>query len=246
MPCSTSLTKADLHLHTTYSDGHATPAQVVHHIIQHTDIRVIAITDHDEITGAYEAHKYAEGSDLHVIIGEEISTREGHLLAYFIHERIRPGMSAHDTIRAIHEQGGLAVAAHPYDWMVRSLGHHGLLTHAAQPHRFWQFDAIETLNASLRPRYANVRATHAAHTLKLPMIGGSDSHLLDTIGYGYTLFDGETPAQLRDAITLGHTHVNGTCWRMHDLMSAGSRLVQRTVTTMALRVWPHQGRTHHI
>ncbi|MBM4412064.1 MAG: PHP domain-containing protein, partial [Chloroflexi bacterium] len=64
MPCA-SLTKADLHLHTTYSDGYATPAQVVHHVIQHTDIRVIAITDHDEITGAYEAHKYAEGTDLH-------------------------------------------------------------------------------------------------------------------------------------------------------------------------------------
>lgn len=233
------LTKADLHVHTTYSDGHSTPAHVVQHTLHHTDIRVIAITDHDEINGAYEAQKYAEGSGLHVILGEEISTREGHLLAYFIHERIRPGMSARDTITAIHEQGGLAVAAHPYDWMVRSLGHYGLLTHAADGHRFWAFDAIETLNASLRPRYANIRAAQAARALNLPIIGGSDSHLPNTIGYGYTLFAGHSPAHLRYAITHAQTTVDGTFWSMGDMMTAGGRLVQRTLANMALRLITH-------
>lgn len=232
-------TKADLHLHTTYSDGHSTPAQLVQYVLNHTTIRIIAVTDHDQIDGAYEAQKHAEGTGLHIIIGEEISTREGHLLAYFIHERIRPGMSAHDTITAVHEQGGLAVAAHPYDWMVRSLGHFGLLTHAAEDHRFWNFDAIEALNASLRPRYANIRATQAARTLNLPIIGGSDSHLLDTIGYGYTEFQGNSPTQLRQAITSYQTSVGGTSWSMGDMMAAGSRLIQRTVTNVALRVLPH-------
>ncbi|MFZ9858498.1 MAG: CehA/McbA family metallohydrolase [Roseiflexaceae bacterium] len=233
------LSKADLHLHTTYSDGHSTPAQLVQYVLQHTTLRMIAITDHDQIDGAYEAQKYAEGTGLHVIIGEEISTREGHLLAYFIQDRIRPGMSAHDTITAIHEQGGLAVAAHPYDWMVRSLGHFGLLKHAVEHHRFWNFDAIEALNASLRPRYANVRAAQAARTLNLPVIGGSDSHLLDTIGYGYTLFYGNSPAQLRQAIQSQQTSVDGTFWSMGDMAAAGTRLVQRTVTNMALRILPH-------
>lgn len=233
------LTKADLHLHTTYSDGHSTPAQLIHHVLNRTTLRIIAITDHDQIDGAYEAQKHAEGTDVHVIIGEEVSTREGHLLAYFIHERIRPGMSARDTITAIHEQGGLAVAAHPYDWMVRSLGHFGLLTHAAEGHRFWHFDAIEALNASLRPRYANIRAAHAARALNLPMIGGSDSHLLDTIGYGYTVFPGHSPAHLRQAIATHQTTVDGTFWSMGDMLAAGSRLVQRTVTSMAMRMLPH-------
>lgn len=233
------LTKADLHVHTTYSDGHSTPAHVVQYTLQHTDVRVIAITDHDQIAGAYEAQKHAEGSGLQVILGEEISTREGHLLAYFIHERIRPGMSARDTITAIHEQGGLAVAAHPYDWMVRSLGHHGLLTNAAADQRIWEFDAIETLNASLRPRYANVRAAHAARTLNLPVVGGSDSHLTNTIGYGYTLFAGHTPAQLRHAITQAHTTVDGTFWSMGDMVVAGGRLVHRTLSNMALRRIAH-------
>ena len=235
MTC-TPLAKADLHIHTTHSDGHNTPSQVINYVIQHTDIRVIAITDHDQIDGAYEAQKYAEGSGLQVIIGEEISTREGHLLAYFIHERIRPGMSARDTIAAIHEQGGLAVAAHPYDWMVRSLGHYGLRTHAAPEHRFWDFDAIETLNASLRPRHANIRAANDAQTLKLPAVGGSDSHLIDTIGYGYTVFHGHTLEHLRHAMTTGKTRVDGTFWSIGDMMAAGSRLVQRTVANVALRL----------
>lgn len=234
-----ALTKADLHLHTTYSDGHSTPAQLIQHVLNHTTIDIIAVTDHDQIDGAYEAQKHAEGTRLQVIIGEEISTREGHLLAYFIHERIRPGMSARDTITAVHEQGGLAVAAHPYDWMVRSLGHFGLLTHAAEGHRFWNFDAIEALNASLRPRYANVRAAQAARALNLPIIGGSDSHLLDTIGYGYTEFHGNSPAHLRQAITTHQTTVDGTFWSMGDMLAAGSRLVQRTVTSMAMRILPH-------
>lgn len=235
---SLPISKADLHVHTTYSDGHNTPAQVIHHTIHHTDIRVIAITDHDQITGAYEAQKHAEGTALHVIIGEEVSTREGHVLAYFIHERIRPGMSARDTITAIHEQGGLAVAAHPYDWMVRSLGHYNLLTHAAEGHRFWAFDAVETLNASLRPRHANVRAAHAARTLNLPVVGGSDSHLVSTIGYGFTHFAGHTPSHVRYAITNAHTTVDGTFWRMSDMVAAGSRLVRRTVVNTALRFIP--------
>jgi predicted metal-dependent phosphoesterase TrpH len=117
-----TISKADLHLHTNYSDGYSTPAQLVDYVCDHTDLRVIAVTDHDAIDGAYEAQQYAQERNLDVIIGEEISTREGHMLAYFIERHIRTGMSARDTIAAIHDQGGLAVAAHPYDWMVPHLG----------------------------------------------------------------------------------------------------------------------------
>lgn len=84
------LSTADLHLHTIYSDGHCTPAELVNHVLTKTDLRVIAVTDHDAIAGAYEAQRCATGSSLEVIIGEEISTSEGHLLAYFIHELIPP------------------------------------------------------------------------------------------------------------------------------------------------------------
>jgi predicted metal-dependent phosphoesterase TrpH len=229
------LSTADLHLHTIHSDGHCTPAELVNHVLTKTDLRVIAVTDHDAIAGAYEAQRCATGSSLEVIIGEEISTREGHLLAYFIHELIPPGMSARDTIAAIHEQGGLAVAAHPYDWMVRSLGHYGMMRHAGGAEPYWAFDAIETMNASLRPRSANVRAAIDARTLGIPAVGGSDSHLLDTVAYGYTMFAGTSALQLRHAIITGQTQVAGRHWSMADLAIAGTRLIQKTVATFTMR-----------
>lgn len=222
------LSTADLHLHTIHSDGHCTPAELVNHVLTKTDLRVIAVTDHDAIAGAYEAQRCAEGSRLDVIIGEEISTREGHLLAYFIHELIPPGMSARDTIAAIHEQGGLAVAAHPYDWMVRSLGRHHLLQNAQGQPPLWQFDAIETMNSSLFPQQANLQAAITAHILGLPITGGSDSHLLETVGYGVTLFNGHTAAQLRDAIVQRQTTVMGRRWSYGELATAAGRLIAHT------------------
>ena len=230
--------KADLHVHTTYSDGSATPMQLVDHVIASTDVTVIAVTDHDEIAGAYIAREYAQGRGLDVIIGEEISSREGHILAYFIHERIAPGMTASDTIRAIHEQGGIAVAAHPYDWMVRSLGRYGLLERAVGIQPEWAFDAIETLNSSLFPRYANMTAHRVAQQLGLPMIGGSDSHQLRTVGYGYTQYEGQNADDLRTALRYGRTVPAGANWSYTDLAVATGRLIQRVSmagVAMALR-----------
>jgi predicted metal-dependent phosphoesterase TrpH len=85
----------------------------------------------------------------------------------------------------------LAVAAHPYDRMARSLGRHHLLQNAQGHPPLWQFDAIETMNSSLFPQQANRQATNAASVLRLPITGGSDSHLLETVGYGVTLFTGQ-------------------------------------------------------
>ena len=106
--------RADLHLHTTASDGWPAPHQLVDYA-RATRLDVIAVTDHDTIEGALRAADYAAGfSKLHVVIGEEVSSRDGHIVALYIERRIRPGMSAAATVHAIHEQGGLAVAVHPF------------------------------------------------------------------------------------------------------------------------------------
>lgn len=227
---------ADLHVHTTISDGHASPEDVIAYTLAQTSVTMIAITDHDQIHGAKRAADAAAGTRLQVIIGEEVSSRDGHILAYFIEERIAPGMSTRDTIRAIHEQGGLAVCAHPYDWMVRSCGRAGLLRRAAGHDPEWQFDAIETLNASLRPRAANTQAAAAATLLGLPVVGGSDSHCVTTIGYGYTTFVGSTPADLRVALVQHRTTVAGKHWSWGDMAEAGAKLLTRTINPWAVRV----------
>ena len=220
---------ADLHMHTTVSDGHASPEALVEYVVTQTTLDVIAITDHDQIHGALRAVVAAQGTRVQVIVGEEISSRDGHILAYFIHERIPPGMSTAATIAAIHAQGGLAVAAHPYDWMVRSCGRNGLLHRAAGTDPEWPFDAIETLNASLRPRAANTQAAAAALMLGLPAVGGSDSHCLATIGYGTTTFPGTNATDLQSALMHARTVVAGRHWSWGDMAEAGMKLVAMTV-----------------
>src|SRR5215218_11522871 len=111
---NTRWSKADIHVHSTHSDGHAAVEEVLEHAVRRTDLQVIAITDHNTIEGALEARSLAEEYGIEVVVGEEVSTADGELLALFIERRLAPGRPAAETIAAVHEQGGLCVAAHPY------------------------------------------------------------------------------------------------------------------------------------
>src|ERR1700687_1413566 len=107
--------RADLHMHTTVSDGWPTPQDLVDHAARRAKLDVIAVTDHDTIEGALRARDHAaKRARFHVIVGEEVSSRDGHIVALFLERRVRPGMSAAATVDAIHDQGGLAVAVHPF------------------------------------------------------------------------------------------------------------------------------------
>src|SRR5579864_9474354 len=110
----TTRATADLHMHTRYSDGRPTVRALLDHIARRTRLQVIAITDHDTIEGALEARALQARYPFEVVVGEEISSREGHILALFLRQHVAPGMSAAETIAAIHEHGGLAIAAHPF------------------------------------------------------------------------------------------------------------------------------------
>src|SRR3981081_4407106 len=103
------LSYADLHLHTSYSDGWPTPRAVVDYVRRRTALDVIAITDNATIEGAWWAADYAAGLEdaPRVIVGEEVSSRDGHILGLFLQERVRPGLTAEATVDAIPEQGGL-------------------------------------------------------------------------------------------------------------------------------------------
>jgi predicted metal-dependent phosphoesterase TrpH len=107
--------RADLHVHSLYSDGGQAPEAIVRAAAGRLD--VVAITDHDDVAGALRARDFARehpepGVD--EVVGEEISTLNGHLLGLYLSERVPPGLSAYDTIQLVHAQGGLAVAAHPF------------------------------------------------------------------------------------------------------------------------------------
>src|SRR3974377_1748695 len=97
---ATKISRADLHIHSTYSDGIPTIEQILKHTELHTDLNVIAITDHNVIDGSLRARDlWAKVSyRFDFIVGEEISTNEGHLLALFIEKLIPSRLSIERSI----------------------------------------------------------------------------------------------------------------------------------------------------
>jgi predicted metal-dependent phosphoesterase TrpH len=217
------ISKADLHLHTTASDGAATAPEMLAHVAQSPDMRLIAITDHDSIAGARQAAQLAPQFGVEVIVGEEVSTAQGHLLALFIDTVIPAGRPAAETIAAIHAQGGLAIAPHPFDRSVPSLGRAGL----DQPG--WDFDAIEGFNAGVVwwQRGSNRTAQRAATRMGLPLVGGSDAHALAATGLGYTLFPGTSATDLYRAIQAGQTGWGGQYWTLGQYAEITYRLIRQ-------------------
>ena len=124
------LSRADLHLHSTYSDGIPTIEQILKHTEFHTDLEVIAITDHNVIDGSLRARDlWARGSyRFDFIVGEEVSTNEGHLLALFIEKHIPSHLSMEQSIDLIHNQNGNyrspSQSALPYKLPARGIRSH--------------------------------------------------------------------------------------------------------------------------
>src|SRR5262249_49372951 len=183
--------RADLHVHTNYSDGIMTPEDVLNCYALHSDCKVIAITDHDTLDGSLHARRHAEEhrdlyGHMEVIVGEEVSSRDGHVLGLFLREWIPPGMDAKSTVERIHDQGGLAVAAHPYTSWMRWAG----LVGVGDLIRTLPFDAVETRNSNFTEVFANRRAERNAGDRA--RTGSSDSHFLGAIGRAYTEFPGHS------------------------------------------------------
>jgi len=186
--------RADLHLHTTCSDGKPTPEELAQRLAR-TRLAVAAVTDHDTIEGALRVEEALAGTGPEIVIGSEVSTRDGHVLALFVIRDIVPAMSAEATIDAIHEQGGLAVAAHPYS-LAEGVGDLA----ARLP-----FDGVEILNGSPLMEMSNARAAARLARTPAAMIGGSDAHVVWAAGQVYTLFPGAGAADLRAALLAGET-----------------------------------------
>jgi predicted metal-dependent phosphoesterase TrpH len=211
--------KADIHIHTNYSDGLAGVAATLEHVARKTDLRVIAITDHDTIAGALQARQIARDFGVEVIVGEEVSTAEGHLLALFIDHWLPPGRPAAETIAAVHAQGGLCIAAHAFDPLIDSLGSSGLAARCTGVRAGeWPLDGVEAFNAGSWLAASNRRADAFGASLGLARCGGSDSHSLATVGRGYTLFPGSSADDFYRAIVRGQTAPGGTRWRFQDYL----------------------------
>lgn len=198
--------KADLHIHTRSSDGLATVEEVLDWVEHRTDLDVIAITDHEDVDAALRARELAirRGYRFEVVVGAEVTTLQGHLLALFVEERPPIFRSVERTLAWIHERGGVAIVPHPLSWLTRSLGQRVIDRVCERAEPGIVFDAIELGNPSPagRPRQAEA-ARRNAERWKLPATGSSDAHHLLHIGRGWTTFPGKTAEELRRAILAG-------------------------------------------
>jgi hypothetical protein len=221
--------RADVHMHSTYSDGCATIEQILSFVQNKTKLDVIAITDHDVIEGAQRARDlWAQGSyRFDFIVGEEVTTREGHLLGLFIEKRVPPGLSMERSIDLIHEQGGLAIVAHPLHRFFRHSCQRTVMDRIHASKDTW-LDGAETWNASFCGIYANYVAMRINREVySLSELGNSDAHTLGSVGSGFTWFAGKTAQELRKSVTNGLTAPGGKFWSMQDYVHWGRYVVSK-------------------
>ena len=204
--------RADLHVHTLASDGVSGVEEILAYVLEHTQLDVIGIADHERVDAAHAARAIARARDLpvEVVIGEEVSTRGGHLLALFIEEAVPPLRSLRESIGLVHEQGGLAIPAHPLfpyplcaqAWTLRAL--------LASPDPRVRPDGVEAFNPTTFGRPVHRRVVAFAEELGLAVVGNSDAHEAAAVGTGWTTFPGHTAEDVRNAILEHRTGWHGS------------------------------------
>jgi hypothetical protein len=194
--------KADLHIHTALGDGMAEIPELLAYVEEETDLSLIAITEHDDLRAALTAREaWARGSyRFDVIVGEEVTTIEGHLLALFLEEPVPSLQPLAPTLEAVHRQGGLCIIAHPMSWLTRSIGQRTIERIQREGRDGISFDGIESSGSpAARVSFKKARRLNRER-YHLAEVGGSDAHFLQAVGASYTTFDGSTPQELRQAI----------------------------------------------
>ncbi len=197
-----ALIDVDLHMHTDHSHDCATPVEVLLATARDQGLGAIAVTDHNEISGALDARAKAAEFGPHppkVIVGEEIKTAsQGEVIGLFLEEKIPRGLTLRETIAEIRAQGGVVYVPHPFDRMHSVPDYEHLLTHLDE------IDAIEVFNPRVAIGAFNDEAARFAAKYRITAGAGSDSHVAQGLGsVRIRMRDFEGPAEflqsLRDA-----------------------------------------------
>jgi predicted metal-dependent phosphoesterase TrpH len=179
------LIDVDLHMHTDHSGDCATPVEVLLATAREQGLGAIAVTDHNEISGALEARRQAAVLDparpsappVKVIVAEEVKTAEqGEVIGLFIEEKIPRGLTLEETVAEIKRQGGLVYVPHPFDRMHSVPDYEHLLTILDD------VDAIEVFNPRVAIGAFNEEAARFAAKYRIVAGAGSDSHVAQGLG----------------------------------------------------------------
>ncbi|MCW2926662.1 MAG: glycosyltransferase [Thermoleophilia bacterium] len=166
----------DLHMHTSHSWDCATDPEALLYVAKQVGLTAVAVTDHNEISGALACAELAEEYGIQVIVGEEVKTSQGEVIGLFLTERIEPGLSWHETIERIRAQDGLVYVPHPFD-RLHTIPDVHLLRDTLD-----EIDAFETYNARLPFDQYNRDAERFARKYNLVEGAGSDSHVVQGLG----------------------------------------------------------------
>jgi predicted metal-dependent phosphoesterase TrpH len=191
------LIEVDLHMHTDHSGDCATPVEVLLQTARDRGLGAIAITDHNEVSGALEARRIAaEMDDIEVIVAEEVKTAEqGEVIGLFLEEKIPKGMTMAATIAAIREQGGLVYVPHPFDRFHSVPDYEHLLEIVEE------IDILEVFNPRVALTEFNEEAVRFASKYRIVSGAGSDSHVAQGLGSVRTrIHDFEGPAEFLEAM----------------------------------------------
>ena len=191
------MVKVDFHVHTRFSPDSLTSLEAALRAARRRGLARLAITDHNTIAGALEACRLAPDF---VIVGEEVMTTEGELLAYFLTEEVPAGLPPEEALARLRAQGAFVAAAHPFD--ARRKGHWSRT--ALERIAPW-LDAVEGFNARCFSARANRLAVQFAAEHGLLLVAGSDAHTAAEIGRAAMLLPEFEPtaAGLRAALREG-------------------------------------------
>jgi len=171
------LIDVDLHMHTDHSHDCATPVEALLAQAKAKGLGAIAVTDHNEISGALEAREKAKGTGVEVIVGEEVKTAsQGEVIGLFLEEKIPRGMTLAETIAEIRRQGGIVYVPHPFDRMHSVPDYEHLLAVLDD------IDAIEVFNPRVAISEFNEEAARFAEKYRIPAGAGSDAHVVQGLG----------------------------------------------------------------
>ena len=166
---------ADLHVHTSHSKDCVMSIESILETAREIGLGALAIADHNEIDGAFEAVEMAQG-DPFIIVAEEVKTTEGEVIGLFLKEKIPRGLSFDETLSLIKEQDGLVYVPHPFDALRTTPSYRSMVDNL---HRI---DVIEIYNARVALSSFNLSAERFAAKYNVVAGAGSDAHVLQGLG----------------------------------------------------------------
>lgn len=213
--------RAEFHVHTRYSKDSILNKYFILLMCKLKKIKLLAITDHNEIRGAINYSKFLKKYGIEVIVGEEIMTEYGEIIGLYLNEKIEPNLSVEDTIKLIRKQGGLTYLPHPYD----EKRYKTVLKSEQQEKYQKYFDFIEIHNGRNIDEKFSIEQKKIQEKFGATRIIGSDAHTFFELGRNYLFLEYNGKDSLVDSVKCGEIH-KSKCIKYAHLVTKYARVIK--------------------